>query len=364
MHVLHDRPYLHGTMRDALLHVSYFLSHVTRPAFHEGGCELVPNNFSEVPRLLRETTKCTLVAAAAAPMDRHGYFSLGTSCDYAAPFIGRVPFFLEVNPRMPRSFGRNQVHVSQVRRVDRGRPAARRDRPGPGRRGRPRHRRPRRRAGPRRDTPGKRFRNELHPEGVRETFAWFQLFWHPFRVLLSFRRVSGGVSRACGFNPRLISCTPSACVRVIAMLSFGFSALANDARPYAKVEPLAPGEARWTTGFWGDRFELCRTQMIPGMERLMEGTNYTHFLRNFEIAAGLAEGRYRGAPFNDGDFYKWMEAAIASLAVKKNPELEGRLDEIIAIIAKAQRGDGYLHTHVLVQAAQRRHQRRSVCRSE
>ena len=114
MHVLHDRPYLHGTMRDALLHVSYFLSHVTRPAFHEGGCELVPNNFSEVPRLLRETTKCTLVTAAAAPMDRHGYFSLGTSCDYAAPFIGRVPFFLEVNPRMPRSFGRNQVHVSQV----------------------------------------------------------------------------------------------------------------------------------------------------------------------------------------------------------------------------------------------------------
>src|SRR5687767_15830022 len=51
MHALHDRPYLHGTMRDALLHVSYFLSHVTRSAFHEGGCELVPNHFSEVPRL-------------------------------------------------------------------------------------------------------------------------------------------------------------------------------------------------------------------------------------------------------------------------------------------------------------------------
>ena len=26
MHVLHDRPYLHGTVRDHLLHVSYFLS--------------------------------------------------------------------------------------------------------------------------------------------------------------------------------------------------------------------------------------------------------------------------------------------------------------------------------------------------
>jgi acyl-CoA hydrolase len=47
-------------------------------------------------------------------MDRHGYFSLGTNCDYAAPFIGRAPFFLEVNARMPRTFGRNQLHVSQV----------------------------------------------------------------------------------------------------------------------------------------------------------------------------------------------------------------------------------------------------------
>ncbi len=114
MHALHDRPYLHGKHRDHLLHVSYFLSPVTRPAFHERGCELVPNNFSEVPRLLRLTTKCSLVLAAAAPMDRHGYFSLGTNCDYVAPFIGTVPFFLEVNSRMPRTFGRNQVHVSQV----------------------------------------------------------------------------------------------------------------------------------------------------------------------------------------------------------------------------------------------------------
>ena len=114
MHALHDRPSIHGTMRDHLLHVSYFLSHVTRPAFHKGGCELVPNHFSEVPRLLRATTRCSLVLAAASPMDRHGYFSLGTNCDYVAPFIGQVPFFLEVNAQMPRTFGRNQLHVSQL----------------------------------------------------------------------------------------------------------------------------------------------------------------------------------------------------------------------------------------------------------
>jgi acyl-CoA hydrolase len=114
MHALHDRPYLHGALREHLLHVSYFLSPITRPAFQQRGCELVPNHFSEVPRLLRETTKHSMVLAAAAPMDRHGYFSLGTNCDYVAPFIGIAPFFLEVNARMPRTLGRNRVHVSQT----------------------------------------------------------------------------------------------------------------------------------------------------------------------------------------------------------------------------------------------------------
>ncbi|HEX5218683.1 MAG TPA: beta-L-arabinofuranosidase domain-containing protein, partial [Verrucomicrobiae bacterium] len=74
-------------------------------------------------------------------------------------------------------------------------------------------------------------------------------------------------------------------------------------------------EARWTSGFWFDRFELCRTNMLPNMGRLMEGTNYSHFLRNFEIAAGLTEGRYRGAPFNDGELYKLIQAASAAYAV-------------------------------------------------
>jgi acyl-CoA hydrolase len=40
--------------------------------------------------------------------------SLGTNADYVAGLIGRVPFFLEADPAMPRTFGENQIHVSQV----------------------------------------------------------------------------------------------------------------------------------------------------------------------------------------------------------------------------------------------------------
>jgi acyl-CoA hydrolase len=114
MHVLHDRPYLHGAFGERLRHVSYFLSHVTRPCFRAGTIDLVPNNFSEMRDILMERTVDPLVLAAASPPDRHGYFSLGVSADYVSSFIGRARMFLEVNEQMPRTFGRNQVHISQV----------------------------------------------------------------------------------------------------------------------------------------------------------------------------------------------------------------------------------------------------------
>jgi acyl-CoA hydrolase len=114
MHVLRDRPYLHGAYGDRLRHVSYFLSHITRPCYQANTIDLVPNNFSEMRAILKGATSDPLVLAAASPPDRHGYFSLGLSADYVASFIGRARFFLEANKQMPRTFGRNQVHVSQV----------------------------------------------------------------------------------------------------------------------------------------------------------------------------------------------------------------------------------------------------------
>lgn len=114
MHTMHERRYHHGEFGDRLRHVSYFLSPATRPAYWAGTVDLVPANFSEMPKLLRTCTRCSLVVAAASPPDKHGYMSLGTNSEYVARLIGHVPFFLEVNPQMPRSLGQNQIHVSQT----------------------------------------------------------------------------------------------------------------------------------------------------------------------------------------------------------------------------------------------------------
>ena len=113
MHALNDRPSMAGAFGDRLRHVSYFLSPVTRPHFAAGTIDVVPANFSEVPILMRRLPNPLLVVAASPP-DRHGFFSLGTNCDYVASMIGRAPVFVEANRQMPRTFGRTQILISQV----------------------------------------------------------------------------------------------------------------------------------------------------------------------------------------------------------------------------------------------------------
>ena len=139
---------------------------------------------------------------------------------------------------------------------------------------------------------------------------------------------------------------------VLALLLFtaGPVLAMEPARPlrHTTVTPVGLIDARWTTGFWADRFATCRDATVPAMGALMEGTDHSQFLQNFRIAAGLEAGKHRGPPWNDGDFYKWLEAAAAVYSVTKDPALDKRMDDAIGIIAKAQRADGYLHTPVLI----------------
>ncbi|MGB2994261.1 MAG: acetyl-CoA hydrolase/transferase C-terminal domain-containing protein [Paenisporosarcina sp.] len=114
MLALHPRKYILGEMPEQLTHVSYFLSGATRKTYQDAKMDLVPNNFHEVPSMLSKVTKMSMVLSVASPVDEHGYFSLGTQADYVAEFIGKVPFVLEVNRNMPRTFGHNQIHISQI----------------------------------------------------------------------------------------------------------------------------------------------------------------------------------------------------------------------------------------------------------
>lgn len=113
MLALRERSYIKGELAQ-LKHVSYFLSGATRKVYQQAKMELVPNNFHEVPKMLKKTTKMSMIMTVASPMDEHGYFTFGTQADYVAEFVGEVPFILEVNENMPRTYGHNHIHISQI----------------------------------------------------------------------------------------------------------------------------------------------------------------------------------------------------------------------------------------------------------
>lgn len=114
MHAMERRPSMEGELSEHLRHVSYFLTEATREPYRRGGCDLVPVDFSAVPRTLREFTRCSLVLAAASLPDEDGWCTLGTNAEYVAALIREVPFFLEVNAQMPRTAGANRVRLADA----------------------------------------------------------------------------------------------------------------------------------------------------------------------------------------------------------------------------------------------------------
>jgi len=122
----------------------------------------------------------------------------------------------------------------------------------------------------------------------------------------------------------------------------------NTASPHAKLKSIPIGDCRWTEGFWADKFRVAEDVMVPYMGKLLTGDT-GHALNNFKIAAGEKEGKHKGMFWHDGDFYKWMEAAMYIYAINQDEKIIDELDEYISIIAKAQEPDGYLSSHVSIR---------------
>jgi uncharacterized protein len=93
--------------------------------------------------------------------------------------------------------------------------------------------------------------------------------------------------------------------------------------------------------FWAPRLKINRTMTIPYLFKLDEETGRTD---NFRIAAGLKKGRHTGKRYNDSDVFKAMEAAAYALRADPDKVLREKLDELVALVGKAQDTDGYLFT--------------------
>jgi len=99
--------------------------------------------------------------------------------------------------------------------------------------------------------------------------------------------------------------------------------------------------------FWAPRIETNRSATIPyAFGKCEETGRVENFVRAGKKIRGekLEDTGIRGYSFDDTDIYKILEGASFGLSVKKDPEMEKYLDELIAKIAAAQEPDGYLFT--------------------
>lgn len=110
-----------------------------------------------------------------------------------------------------------------------------------------------------------------------------------------------------------------------------------------------------TDGFFNKYRDLVGNVIIPYqwdvLNDRLEDVETSHCIENFKIAAGLSNGKFEGAVFQDTDLAKWLEAVGFYLsAYGRDEKLEALADEAIDLIEKAQQPDGYLDTYFIINA--------------
>ncbi|HEY6083185.1 MAG TPA: beta-L-arabinofuranosidase domain-containing protein [Chitinophagaceae bacterium] len=108
------------------------------------------------------------------------------------------------------------------------------------------------------------------------------------------------------------------------------------------IHPVSLKAVHLADKFWSPIIARDVTTTIPYVlaECAKEGR-----VDNFEIAAHLKTGKFCGVyPFDDSDVYKAIEGASYSLMDHPDAKLEKHIDSLVAVIAAAQKPDGYLYT--------------------
>ena len=120
----------------------------------------------------------------------------------------------------------------------------------------------------------------------------------------------------------------------------------------------SPADVRLEGGLLARTERLVMDEVIPYQWEMLNDrvpdAEPSHCIHNLKIAAGEAEGEYGGFVFQDSDLAKWIEAASYSLLKRPDPALEAQLDDVIALLGRAQQPDGYLNSYYTIKEPGRR----------
>lgn len=105
-------------LADTVKVTSWFYTGALRSVHARGHIAFQPQHLHRAldKRLSTLGDRRKVLLTTCAPMDAHGYLSLSIGNTYEQQLIrsGEVTVLVEVNPNFPRTFGDNQVHISEI----------------------------------------------------------------------------------------------------------------------------------------------------------------------------------------------------------------------------------------------------------
>ncbi len=105
-------------LAEGMLMENNFLGQQVRQGTQKGVFTFSPLRLSEFVPVMLSRQFSGIIVQTVSPMDQHGFFSTGTNCEYVWEVFRKHPskplLILEVNEFMPRTFGNNQFHISEV----------------------------------------------------------------------------------------------------------------------------------------------------------------------------------------------------------------------------------------------------------
>jgi len=93
--------------------------------------------------------------------------------------------------------------------------------------------------------------------------------------------------------------------------------------------------------FWTPKLSVYRNNTIPHSLRYVEQN-----IKALRKLAGLSDETGKIGSWTESNLYKYMETCAYYLAMHEDANLEKQLDEIISVLSKAQKPDGYIHAYV------------------
>jgi len=110
----------HPDLMGKVLIDSGFVAIATRHGVGEGLFTYTPCRLGQTVDMIQRCRTVDVACMVVSPMDRHGFFSTGCNVDWgweAAKVASPREIILEVNENMPRTYGTNQLHISEVSAV-------------------------------------------------------------------------------------------------------------------------------------------------------------------------------------------------------------------------------------------------------